>query len=170
MTATVPVSKSLKQRLKQVCSELKEYRATQGISASLLAKKASITRVTLNKLEQGDIGVSVGVWLKVLSVLESTDKFFNLLSTAMNTKTSTSKKSKQLIPVKSSKISGSKKSIPTKKPVNKTKSKLNSSVKNQSKTKTKTNSKTKTKSLVQTRTKTQKPKTSRVTRGSRSKK
>ena len=95
MTATVPVSKSLKQKLKQICNELKTYRHRKGISASLLAKKASITRVTLSKLEQGDIGVSVGIWLKVLSVLESTDKFLNLLSSAINKNSASSKNVKK---------------------------------------------------------------------------
>ncbi len=138
MTATVPVSRSLKQRLKQVCTELKTYRRSRGISASLLAKKAAITRVTLNKLEQGDIGVSVGIWLKVLSVLESTDKFFDLLSTAVTKKTVSKPNLKK----------STKSSTKTRKTKTKTKTKTQTKIKSttsSSKTKIKTKSKTKPK-------------------------
>ncbi len=144
MTATVPVSRSLKQRLKQVCTELKTYRRSRGISASLLARKAAITRVTLNKLEQGDIGVSVGIWLKVLSVLESTDKFFDLLSTAV-TKKSVSKPNIKKETSSSTKNKKSR-SITKSKSNSKSKIKTRSTTKSSSKLKTKKSSSTQIKS------------------------
>ena len=145
MTATVPVSKSLKQKLKQVCNELKEYRRSQGISASHLAKKASITRVTLNKLEQGDNGVSVGVWLKVLSVLESTDKFFGLLSSAVTKSNLSSKKTVSKNMIRSSQPKSKSKKITSTKTSVKKVSKVKPVVKTKVKTTTRTRTKTKTK-------------------------
>ena len=116
MTATVPVQKGLKQKLKQLCSNLKAYRINQGISASLLAQKASITRVTLNKLEQGDLGVSVGVWLKVLSVLTSSSKSSDLSTSLIKGDLSSSNK-KTSLTQRTSKIKKSSKKVLKSKPV-----------------------------------------------------
>ncbi len=55
----------------EIAEKIKNIRKEKKLSQSVLAKKAGISRQTLSKLENGEIGkISLQVFIKVLDVLD----------------------------------------------------------------------------------------------------
>ena len=59
----------VKRALKKLGNDIKDARKRRGIPMRLAAERASISRVTLSKIEKGDEGVSLGSYAKILFVL-----------------------------------------------------------------------------------------------------
>ena len=55
--------------LRDLGQRLREARLRRRFSVSLVAQRADISRPTLNKVEQGNSGVTMGTYLRVLAVL-----------------------------------------------------------------------------------------------------
>jgi hypothetical protein len=63
--APIPVIRTLRK----LGEDLRNARRRRRIPAAILAERASISRTTLYKVEQGDEGVSMGTYATVLFVL-----------------------------------------------------------------------------------------------------
>ncbi|MCZ7620181.1 MAG: helix-turn-helix domain-containing protein [Myxococcota bacterium] len=61
----IPVSRALRK----LGEDLKDARRRRRIPVALMAERASISRMTLSKIEKGDPGVSMGNYARVLFVL-----------------------------------------------------------------------------------------------------
>jgi DNA-binding XRE family transcriptional regulator len=61
----MPVTRALRK----LGHDMRDARRRRRIPASILAERASISRTTLHKVEQGDPGVSLGIYATVLFVL-----------------------------------------------------------------------------------------------------
>ena len=55
--------------LKELGERLRDARLRRRFSVSLVAQRANVSRPTINKAEQGDPAVTLGTYLRVLSVL-----------------------------------------------------------------------------------------------------
>ena len=55
--------------LRDLGQRLREARLRRRFSVSLVAQRAQVSRPTLNKVEQGDSAVTMGTYLRVLTVL-----------------------------------------------------------------------------------------------------
>lgn len=75
-------SKSLplkvKRTLKKLGSDLADARKRRRISTTTMAQRAMISRTTLIKVENGDQGVSIGIYATVLFVLGMTERIDDL--------------------------------------------------------------------------------------------
>src|ERR1700694_4971408 len=75
-------SKSLplpvKRSLKKLGSDLADARKRRRISTTTMAQRAMISRTTLVKVEDGDQGVSIGIYATVLFVLGMTERIADL--------------------------------------------------------------------------------------------
>ena len=60
-------------------TDIKDARRRRRISVSVMAERASISRVTLNKIEKGDPGVSFGSYAMVLFILGLTERLSDLI-------------------------------------------------------------------------------------------
>lgn len=58
-----------RRALRKMGSDLKDARLRRGLPASLIAERAGISRPTMVKVEQGDPGVSLGIYAAVLQAL-----------------------------------------------------------------------------------------------------
>jgi transcriptional regulator with XRE-family HTH domain len=54
--------------------DIRDARKRRRIPVAILAERASISRTTLNKVEKGDSGVSLGIFATVLFVLGMIDR------------------------------------------------------------------------------------------------
>jgi len=63
--APVPV----KRALRKLGRDISEARRRRRITTATMAERASVSRVTLRKVEKGDPGVSMGIYGRVLFVL-----------------------------------------------------------------------------------------------------
>jgi|WetSurMetagenome_2_1015567.scaffolds.fasta_scaffold142330_2 hypothetical protein len=61
----IPVSRALRK----LGHDIRDARRRRRIPVAILAERASISRMTLNKVEKGDLGVSLGTYATVLFVL-----------------------------------------------------------------------------------------------------
>lgn len=59
----------VKRTLKKFGNDLRDARKRRRIPMELAAERASISRVTLSKIEKGDEGVSLGAYARILFVL-----------------------------------------------------------------------------------------------------
>ena len=59
----------IRRTLIQLGSDIRNARRRRRIQMKLMAERAAISRSTLSKIEQGDTGVSIGAYAKVLFVL-----------------------------------------------------------------------------------------------------
>src|SRR6202522_1131969 len=66
----VPVTRALRK----LGHDIRDARRRRRIPVAILAQRASISRTTLNKLEKGDPGVSLGSYATVLFVLGMVDR------------------------------------------------------------------------------------------------
>ena len=66
----IPVARALRK----LGLDIRDARRRRRIPVALFAERASISRTTLNKVEKGDAGVSVGTFATVLFVLGMLDR------------------------------------------------------------------------------------------------
>ena len=69
-TIPIPVSRALRK----VGHDIRDARRRRRIPVAILAERASISRMTLNKVEKGAPGVSLGTYATVLFVLGMVDR------------------------------------------------------------------------------------------------
>lgn len=58
--------------------DIRDARLRRRISTTIMAERASISRMTLSKVEKGDPGVSLGIYATVLFVLGLSERLGNL--------------------------------------------------------------------------------------------
>jgi len=63
----------VKRALRKLGSDISAARRRRRIPVALMAERASISRTTLRRVEQGDSGVSLGIYATVLFVLGMVD-------------------------------------------------------------------------------------------------
>ena len=68
--APVPVTRVLRK----LGHDIRDARRRRRIPVAILAQRASISRTTLNKVEKGDPGVSLGAYATVLFALGMADR------------------------------------------------------------------------------------------------
>ncbi len=64
--------------LRKLGRDIRDARLRRRIPTTLMAERASISRTTLNKVEKGDPGVSLGIYATVLFVLGLADPIGDL--------------------------------------------------------------------------------------------
>ena len=69
----------LARALRKFGGDIKDARRRRRISVAVMAERASISRVTLNKIEKGDPGVSFGSYAMVLFILGLTERLSDLI-------------------------------------------------------------------------------------------
>jgi len=70
----VPVARALRK----LGHDLRDARRRRRVPVAILAARASISRTTLNKVEKGAAGVSLGAYATVLFALGMTDRLADL--------------------------------------------------------------------------------------------
>jgi len=66
----IPVARAIRK----LGHDIRDARRRRRIPAAILAERASISRTTLHKVEQGDPGVSLGIYATVLFALGMIDR------------------------------------------------------------------------------------------------
>ena len=69
---TLPVP--VKRALRKLGEEIRDARRRRRIPVAIMAERASISRMTLNKIEKGDPGVALGTYATVLFALGLLDR------------------------------------------------------------------------------------------------
>jgi DNA-binding XRE family transcriptional regulator len=77
----IPVTRALRK----LGSDIKDARRRRRIPTAVMAERAMISRVTLNKIEKGDPGVSLGNYAAVLFVLGFESRIAELAAAARDT-------------------------------------------------------------------------------------
>ena len=77
---TVKNMRSTENILKQMGEQIKLARLRRGISATLAAERAGISRSTLWNVEKGNSSVSMGVYAAVLHAINGMDKDLLLIA------------------------------------------------------------------------------------------
>ena len=77
----IPVSRTL-HKLGQ---DIRDARLRRRIPTAVMAERASISRTTLNKVEKGDTGVSLGNYANVLFVLGLAERLGELVDVKTDT-------------------------------------------------------------------------------------
>lgn len=70
----IPVARAVRK----LGHDIRDARRRRRIPVAIMAQRASISRTTLNKLEKGDPGVSLGSYATVLFVLGMVDRIADL--------------------------------------------------------------------------------------------
>jgi len=70
----IPVRRSLRK----LGQDIRDARLRRRISTTVMSERASISRTTLNKIEKGDPGVSIGNYANVLFVLGMAERLSEL--------------------------------------------------------------------------------------------
>ena len=77
----IPVRRALRKLGQDIC----DARRRRRIPTAVMAERASISRTTLNKIEKGDPGVSLGNYANVLFVLGMVERLSNLADVKTDT-------------------------------------------------------------------------------------
>jgi transcriptional regulator with XRE-family HTH domain len=72
----------VKRDLKKLGNDIRKARLRRRISTMVMAERASITRTTLGKVEQGHPGVSLGVFATILFILGMLDRLSDLVDSS----------------------------------------------------------------------------------------
>lgn len=64
--------------LRKLGRDIRDARLRRRIPTAIMAERASISRTTLNKVEKGDPGVSLGIYATVLFVVGLSDRIGDL--------------------------------------------------------------------------------------------
>jgi transcriptional regulator with XRE-family HTH domain len=78
------VTRSVSRRLVDIGGSVRQWRLMQSLKAEELAERAGISRSTLQKIERGEPGVSIGAVMSVMQALGQLDHIagaFDPLST-----------------------------------------------------------------------------------------
>ena len=78
MRTTPPMPLPVKRALAKLGADIKTARLRRRITTTLMAERAFIARSTLQKVEQGDAGVSLGVYATVLFILGLSERIGDL--------------------------------------------------------------------------------------------
>jgi transcriptional regulator with XRE-family HTH domain len=78
MRSAPPLPLPTKRALAKLGEDIRNARIRRQITTTTMAERAFITRTTLNKVEQGDPAVSLGIYANVLFSLGLTDRLANL--------------------------------------------------------------------------------------------
>ncbi len=78
MRTTPPMPLPVKRALTKLGADIKSARLRRRITTTLMAQRACVARSTLQKVEQGDPGVSLGVYATVLFILGLSARIGNL--------------------------------------------------------------------------------------------
>jgi len=81
--STIPVP--VRRALRKLGRDIRDARLRRRISTTVMAERASITRVTLNKIEKGEPGVSMGSYAVVLFILGMADRIGELADVKSDT-------------------------------------------------------------------------------------
>lgn len=68
----------VRRALHKLGQDIRDARLRRRISTAVMAERASISRTTLNKIEKGDPGVSLGNYANVLFVLGMAERLGDL--------------------------------------------------------------------------------------------
>jgi transcriptional regulator with XRE-family HTH domain len=68
----------VRRALHQLGQDIRDARRRRRIPVAILAERASISRMTLHKVERGELGVSVGAYATVLFVLGMVERLADL--------------------------------------------------------------------------------------------
>lgn len=74
--AALPIP--VRRALRKLGTDIRDARRRRRIPTAVMAERAFISRMTLNKVEKGDSGVSLGIYATVLFVLGMTDRLAEL--------------------------------------------------------------------------------------------
>jgi transcriptional regulator with XRE-family HTH domain len=80
---TMPIP--VKRALGKLGQDIRDARKRRRISTQTMADRASISRVTLNKIENGESVVSVGAYAKALFVLGMSERLADLVDVTTDT-------------------------------------------------------------------------------------
>lgn len=75
-TSGVPIP--VRRALRKLGHDIRDARRRRRIPVAIMAERASISRMTLNKVEKGEPGVSMGTYATVLFVLGMADRLADL--------------------------------------------------------------------------------------------
>jgi transcriptional regulator with XRE-family HTH domain len=78
MRSKPPLPLPVKRALAKLGQDLRSARLRRRISTTTMAERAFITRPTLHKVEQGDPGVSLGIYATIMFVLGLTPRLADL--------------------------------------------------------------------------------------------
>lgn len=78
MRTTPPMPLPVKRALTKLGADIKSARLRRRITTTLMAERAFVARSTLQKVEQGDPGVSLGVYATVLFILGLSERIAEL--------------------------------------------------------------------------------------------
>ncbi len=68
----------VRRALRKLGHDIRDARRRRRIPVAIMAQRASISRMTLNKVEKGDPGVAMGIYATVLFVLGMADRLADL--------------------------------------------------------------------------------------------
>lgn len=74
----------VKRALRKLGNDLKDARKRRRIPMELAAERASISRMTLSKIEKGDEGVSFGAYARILFILGMINRLADLADPALD--------------------------------------------------------------------------------------
>lgn len=74
MSESMGMSIPVRRALEKLGHDIRDARLRRRIATAIMAQRASISRTTLNKIEKGDAGVSLGNYAAVLFVLGLSDR------------------------------------------------------------------------------------------------
>ena len=74
--ATLPIP--VRRALKKLGADIRDARRRRRIPTAVMAERALVSRMTLNKVEKGDPGVSMGIYATALFVLGMTSRLSDL--------------------------------------------------------------------------------------------
>lgn len=77
---TLPVP--VRRALRKLGEDIRDARRRRRIPVAIMAERASISRMTLNKVEKGEPGVSIGTYATVLFTLGLVDRLAGLVATS----------------------------------------------------------------------------------------
>ena len=84
MRTTPPMPLPVKRALAKLGADIKNARLRRRITTTLMAERAFVARSTLQKVEQGDPGVSLGVYATVLFILGLSERIADLADVAID--------------------------------------------------------------------------------------
>ena len=85
MRTTPPMPLPVKRTLAKLGIDIKSARLRRRITTTLMADRAFVARSTLQKVEQGDPSVSLGVYATVLFILGLSDRIADLADAGSDT-------------------------------------------------------------------------------------
>ena len=76
LEATLPIP--VRRALRKLGADIRDARRRRRIPTTVMAERALISRMTLNKVEKGDPKVTLGIYATVLFVLGMTERLADL--------------------------------------------------------------------------------------------